>query len=527
MNSIPLRTVVTSRLSVAAVVMLALAPRPDLGAAPAAARYQPNWESLAKHPVPDWLVDAKFGIYAHWGVYSVPAFMTEWYPRRMYEPGSQINEHHTKTWGPVEKFGYKDFIPLFKAERYNPDEWAQLVAASGARYAGMAVVHHDGFLLWDSAISRWNAKQMGPKRDVYGELVAALRKRGLKTIATEHHIRTFNWYLPGTNGFGEGDIQKISAELRGRKLDLVDPAYADLYSNAITSTYADFMAKWRAKLIEVIDKYQPDILWFDGGNFRGTQTEQTVLGVLAHYHNQAAARGQAVEVLNKLPGTMKFNFPEEYGILTFEEGRDRPAKVARSWIDDMKIADVGWSYVEGQKYKGSAEILAGLADRVARGGGLLLNLSPKADGSLPAYQKTALHEVGAWLKVNGEAIYGTRPWTIHAEGAEEKLREKGQHPKWTFTHCDVTDVRFTQPKNGAVVYAIPLAWPKDTAEIAIKSINARTFARGVADVRLLGHNGPVPFKMDELGLRVTLPAPPQSSFGGRPFALKIVPKTSS
>lgn len=498
----------------------AIAARPAAAAAPQGP-YQPEWGSLATHPMPEWLLDAKFGIYAHWGVYTVPAYVTEWYPRRMYEEGTRFHQHHTDTWGPIGKFGYKDFIPLFKAERYDPEEWARLIADSGARYAGLAVVHHDGFLLWDSAISRWNAKQMGPKRDLYGELVSALRRRGLKTIATEHHIRTFNWYLPGTNGFGEGDIEKIAASLKGKNLDLLDPAYADLYWNAITSTYADFMATWRAKLFEVIDKYQPDVLWFDGGNFRGTETEKTVLGVLAHYHNQASARGQQVEVLNKLPGTMKFNFPEDYGILTFEEGRDRGATVPRPWIDDMRIADIGWSFVQGQKYKGSGEILAGLVDRVARGGGLLLNLSPMADGTIPQEQRTALSEIGAWLKVNGGAIYETRPWTIHAEGDEAKLRETGAHPKWKFTNCDATDIRFTQPKSGNFVYAMPLAWPKGSREVFIKSINPQTMPGGVRRVELVGHAGQLQFSQGGDGLRVSLPAAPDGPAAARPLVLKI------
>lgn len=472
--------------------------------------------------MPEWLLDAKFGIYAHWSAYAVPAFLTEHYPKRMYEPGTKFFENQVKHWGHPSEFGYKDFIPLFKAERYDPDEWAEFIEASGARYAGLAVVHHDGFLLWDSAVSRWNAKQMGPKRDLYGELVAALRRRGLKTIATEHHIRTFNWYLPGTGAFGDGDIARAAEIVREQNYDLGDPAYADLYWNSLTSTYEEFMRVWRAKLVEVIDKYRPDVLWFDGGDFQGNESEKTVLDVLAHYHNQAAERGQEVEVLNKLPGNMKFNFPERYGILTFEEGRDRPAQVARPWIDDMKISDIGWGYVAGQKYKTGGEIVAGLIDRVARGGGLLLNLSPMADGTIPAGQKNALLEVGAWLKVNGEAIYNTRPWTIHAEGDEAKLRAPGEHPKWTFTNVGTSDVRFTQPKNGGAIYAISLAWPKDAQSILIKSINEQTLPGSISSVTLLGHEGDLKFRRGADGLHVDLPSPPATAEGGCPFALKIV-----
>jgi alpha-L-fucosidase len=512
------------RTAVVAATLCTWGAVPAIAEASRASPYAPNWASLETHPMPEWLLDAKFGIYAHWGVYAVPAFQTEHYAKRMYEPGHRIHEHHVRTWGHPSKFGYKEFIPLFKAERFDPDEWAKFIEASGARYAGLAVVHHDGFLLWDSAVSRWNAKQMGPMRDVYGDLVAALRRRGLKTIATEHHIRSYNWYLPGTKAFGEGDIAAAEQIVREQKYDLGDPAYADLYWNSLTSTYADFMREWRAKLLEVIDKYQPDVLWFDGGNFRGNESEKIVLEVLAHYHNQATARGQEVEVLNKLPGTLKFNFPEQYGILTFEEGRDRDATVARPWIDDMKISDIGWGYVAGQKYKTGGEIVAGLIDRVARGGGLLLNLSPMADGTLPAEQTNALVEVGAWLKVNGEAIYDTRPWIIHAEGDEAKLRTRPPNPKWTFTNVETSDIRFTQPKNGGAVYAISLAWPKDARSILIKSINTQTLPGRITGVTLLGHQGALKFRRGADGLHVDLPAPPETAAGGRPFALKISPR---
>lgn len=483
--------------------------------------YRANWESLAAHPMAEWLLDAKFGLYAHWGVYSVPAFQTEWYGKHMYQPDSVVNRHHRATYGDPEKFGYKEFIPQFKAEQFDPDEWAKLFKAAGARYAGLAVVHHDGFLLWDSTVNRWNAKQMGPRRDLYGELVAALRREGLKTIATEHHIRTFNWYLPGSGLFGEGLDAEHEAELRRSQLDLVDPAHADLYWNSITGNHADFMREWRAKLVEVIDKYRPDVLWFDGGDFQGKATEQTVLEVLAHFHNSAAGRGQEVEVLNKLPVTMKFNFPENFGILTFEEGRDRPAIVARPWIDDMRIGDPGWCYVEGQNYKPAREIIAGLADRVARGGGLLLNLSPKADGTIPEPQKDVLQHIGRWLQLNGEAIYESRPWTVHAEGDETKLRRAGRHPKWDFSSCDASDVRFTRSKDGTRLYAILLGWPGTEAAVAIRSINATTCSARIARIQLLGDGSALRFSQNPGALEVFFPRLSSGTESSDPVVLRI------
>ena len=225
-----------------------------------AAAYDPNWDSLKHHPVPEWLQDAKFGIYAHWGVYSVPAFGDEWYAKRMYDPKDPKDTyaHHRKTYGTQDKFGYKDFVPMFKAEKFNADQWAALIKQSGARYAGIAVMHHDGFALWRSKVNRWNAAEMGPHRDLYGELVRSLRANGIKIVATEHHMRTFNWYLPP---------ERFIEEQRKQQFDLFDPRFADLYWNQYTSTKPQFLAQWKAKLLEVIDNYRPDVLWFDGGDF--------------------------------------------------------------------------------------------------------------------------------------------------------------------------------------------------------------------------------------------------------------------
>jgi len=467
--------------------------------------YKPTWESLGSHPTPEWLLDAKFGIYAHWGVYSVPAFETEWYGRRMHEKDSSVYRRHVEKYGDPSKFGYKDFVPLFRAEKYDPDEWAKFIEASGAKYAGLAVVHHDGFLLWDSAVNRWNAKQMGPKRDLYGELAAAPRGRGLKTIATEHHLRTFNWYLPGSDAFGVlKDPQKAAEIVRQEGWDLADPQFADLYWNEVAGKrYADFMVEWAAKVREVIDKYQPDVLWFDGGDFRGNESEKFVLDLLCYYHNSAAEWDKPVEVLNRLAGNKIWNFDENYGILTYEEGRDRPAQAPRPWIDDMKISDKGWCYVEGQQYKSARETVHGLVDRVARGGGLLLNLSPKADGTIPDAQKQSLLDVGAWLKVNGAAIYGSRPWAVHAEGDEEKLKRGRQ---WTFGNCDASDIRFTRPKDGGAVYAIALGWPEN-GELRIASLAANSphLDGDVVDISLLGSDARIAWTRAADALSVRLP----------------------
>lgn len=470
------------------------AARTSFAGATGAPKYEPNWQSLAQHEGPEWLKDAKFGIYAHWGVYSVPAFETEWYGKLMYDPANPrgVYEHHVKTYGGPAKFGYHKFIPEFRAEKFNPYEWSDIVSNSGVKYAGIAVVHHDGFGLWSSKITPWNVGQMGPKRDLYGDLVAAYRKKGLKILATFHHLRTFNWYLP----------EKAEYIEQGRKegWDLFDSKYAQLYWNHFTSNYEAFLTEWQARVHEVIDRYHPDVLWFDGGNFQDPKAAPTVTEALAYYYNCSAARSQPVEVLNKFAANRKFNFPREFGTLTFEGGRDRPAEVDRPWTDDLSISQKAWGYRADITYRTPKEIINGLIDRVSRGGGLVVSLAPKADGTIPDEQKQILAATGAWLRVNGEAIYATRPWKIHAEGDEGKLHSlRGGHLIWDFNKCDASDVRFT--RKGNVLYAIAMGWPPD-GKFLVKSLadRANLPAGAIASVKLLGHDGPVSLTRDASGL---------------------------
>jgi alpha-L-fucosidase len=476
--------------------------------------YRPDWQSLAKHETPQWLLDAKFGIYAHWGVYAVPAYKTEWYGKIMYDPadGRGAYEYHRKTFGPQHEFGYKEFIPKFRAERFNPDEWADVIRSSGAKYAGIAVVHHDGFGLWNSDVYPWNAGKMGPKRDLYGDLVKALRSRNLKIIATEHHMRTYDWYLPN---------EKFQEEQKKAGVDLYDPRYADFYWNHHTSKKSDFVDLWRHKLVEVIDKYRPDVLWFDGGNFTTPDVADAVLSTLAHYYNQAEARKTPVSVLNKFAGTMRFNFPEDVGMLTYETGRDRPDVVEKPWIDDQSIAEVGWGYAQDLVLRTPREIIVGFVDRVARGGGLLLSLAPMANGVIPDNQKLVLSEMGQWLKVNREAIYGARRWKVQAEGSTDKLvYERAKHRFWRFDAANAEDIRFT--RNGNDLFAIALGWP-DSGTLRIKTLkqDARIASGGIANISLLGSRSPVRWKQTADALEVDLPSEKPCKYA---YVLKLTVK---
>ena len=473
-------------------------------AAAAGRAAEPTWESLRHEPA-QWLLDAKFGIYMHWGVYCVPAYKGVWYGKGMYQPGDDFYKHHVETYGDPKDFPYDRFVGMFKAEKFDANSWARLIKASGAQYAGMAVVHHDGFLLWASKINRWNAGNMGPKRDCYGEYVKALRAEGLKTIATFHHIRTFNWYLPETGNFG-GKLSPKTAEIvKKNGWSLSDPNFNDLYWNELAGgKYEDFLKEWQAEVREVIDNYRPDVIWFDGGPFQTGETQKYALNVLAHYQDSARKWHKQVEVLNKLPTTMKFNFPRDYGVLTFEEGRDRPAKMDRPWIDDMRIDDRGWCYVKGQKYKAANEVIDGIVDRAAHGGGLLLNISPRPDGTVPDGQVKTLKGIGTWLKANGEAIYATRPWKIAAEGDEKKLHYYRRW--WHFDKCDGSDIRFTRSKDGTRLYVIVLGWPKG-GKLHVASLGDKTrLADGpIKSVTLLDGSKPAQWTRNAAGMDITMP----------------------
>ena len=242
--------------------------------------YEPTWESLRRSPVPQWLDEGKFGIYTHWGIFSVPAYGGCWYPHFMYRENTEYYKYHVEHYGPPSKFGYKDFIPMFKGEKFDPDEWAELFKKAGARFAGPVAEFHDGFSMWDSEVNKWNAARMGPMRDVVGELEKAIRKRGMKFLVTFHHAENW-WFYPHITGYDTSDPQYSG--LYGPVHDLdADPEiwdYENWYKQKQPSK--EYLELWKAKIIEVIDKYKPDLIWFDN-DLRYIQ-EKYKREVLAYY----------------------------------------------------------------------------------------------------------------------------------------------------------------------------------------------------------------------------------------------------
>ena len=444
--------------------------------------YQPSWSSLQAHPNPAWFDDAKFGIYFHWGPYSVPAFDNEWYSRNMYIPGHVAHAHHVATYGPVDQFGYKDFIPLFTGEHFNAEEWTTLFRRAGARFVGPVTEHADGFSMWDSKVNSFNAARMGPKRDIVAEMARAVRAQGLNFIATLHHMWLWAWY-PTTDPTTDAS-NRAYADLYGpptQREDFQDPHPDDAFCDLFV-----------AKIKEVVDAYHPDLLYFDAR--LDTISERHRLAFATDYYNQAAARGQQVAITYK-----NEDMAAGAGILDVERGRMRDLKPFK-WLTDDSICWKSWAHLHEPEYKSPKRIIDGLVDIVSKNGNLLLNIPPTADGRIPDPVQARLLEIGAWLDLNGEAIYGTRPWTRYGEGPTEVF--EGHFSEKENAEMTAADVRFTTKENA--LYAIVLGWP--SGPLTIQSLTDPALPMQQIDaVHLLGVDDALSWSMDDRGLHVDLP----------------------
>lgn len=435
-------------------------------------QFQPTWESLKNFQTPNWYLDGKFGIFIHWGLYSVPAFGNEWYPRNMYRQGTPEFQFHRERFGPQDRFGYKDFIPLFKAERYQPREWARLFREAGAKFIVPVAEHHDGFAMYDSALTRWTAARMGPRRDLIGELAQAVRDDGLVFGVSSHRAEHW-WFMNGGREFDS---------------DVNDPQYADFYGPAtpITTTEwrnrdweprpdALFLEDWLARCCELVDRYRPQLFWFDWW-IEQIVFQPYVQRFAAYYYNRGLEWGQGVAI------NYKHNtFAEGSAVMDVERGQLKSIRPL-FWQNDTSISKNSWGYVTDQDYKTATHIIGDLVDVVSKNGAMLLNVGPRPDGTIPEPEVEILGEIGRWLAVNGEAIYGTRPWHVFGEGPTEV--EEGHFTDTRRQPYTSQDIRFTQ-KEGAL-YAIALGRP--AGELAVRSLGQGSpiAAEQIERVSLLG-----------------------------------------
>ncbi|MBB6147196.1 alpha-L-fucosidase [Silvibacterium bohemicum] len=455
--------------------------------------FQPNWDSLKGYKIPEWYQDAKFGIFIHWGLYSVPAFGNEWYPRNMYRQDSPEFKYEVETYGPQTKFGYKDFIPMFHAEHFDPAAWAALFKESGAKYVIPVSEHHDGFPMFPSNLTDWSAGKMGPKRDLIGDLAKAIRAEGLHFGASNHRAEHY-WFMNGGRAF-PSDVQ--------------DPKYASLYGpahvgidpekNGTGHPDAAYLNDWLARAGEMVERYHPELVYFDWW-VEQKEFQPYLQRFAAFYYNEASKQGQQPVLFRKNDA-----FPDGTTVLDIERGGLDEIRT-QHWQTDTSISQASWGFVKGDTYKSPQSIVWHLVDVVSKNGNLLLNIGPKSDGTIPDEAQTILRQIGAWLKINGDAIYGTRPWTIYGEGPT-KIVGGSFHDDaaGTFT---AQDIRFTT-KDGAL-YAIALGWPLDGQLIVHSLTPASNFQ--VGGVTLLGSDGKVSWKQEADGLHLQLPAKPAGEY---------------
>jgi alpha-L-fucosidase len=451
--------------------------------------FRDDWASLGQYRIPEWYKNAKFGIFIHWGVYSVPAFGSEWYARQMYlegavRRGKDMFAHHVEHYGPQNKFGYKDLIPLFKAERFDPDLWADLFKQSGARFVMPVAEHHDGFQMYNSGLSRWNAVNMGPQRDILGDLKKAVTAREMIFSASSHRAEHW-WFYEGGMAF-DSDVR--DEQFR----DLYGPAQPKLDKDELVASPPDeeFLQDWLVRTCELVDRYQPQIVWFDWW-IEHMAFKPYLKKFAAYYYNRANEWGVEVAINYKFDSYM-------YGTAVFDIERGQMNNIRPElWQTDTSVAKNSWGYTENNVYKEPNDLICDLIDIVSKNGCLLLNVGPKADGTIPEEERIILQEIGQWLAIHGEAIYDTTHWKTYGEGSAKIV--EGAHQEANRSPYSTDDIRFTF-KDG-FLYAFVLRWPDD-GRIAIKSLGLENgyYRSSIRDISLVGKHSTLAWNVQKEAL---------------------------
>ncbi len=453
--------------------------------------YKPTDESLKQYQYPEWFRDAKFGIWAHWGPQAVPR-QGDWYARRMYQEKDPVYKYHIEHYGHPSEFGYKDIIPLWKAEKWDPDKLMELYKKAGARYFVSMGSHHDNFFLWASKLNRWNAANMGPKKDVVGIWQQAAKRQGLKFGVSEHLGASFTWFQAAHGSDKEGAKAGVSYD--GANLN-----YQDLYHANAMPDDKDWLTKnpafqleWYRSIKELVDNYHPDLLYSDSK----MPFEDVGRSLISHFYNQDIIKNngklEAVYTCKQPSGGM------------WVEDLERGVKDTASqypWQTDTSIGD--WYYRTGQKYKTSTEVIQMLVDIVSKNGNLLLNVVQTPEGDLEPDMLKILEEIGIWTSANGEGIYGSRPWKIYGEKPADKPEKKLDRFDENFGFSS-KDVRFTTKDN--ILYAYCLGKPE--TDIVIKSLakSSKLAGKPIASVTMVGSKEKLSWKQTSDALVIKKPA---------------------
>jgi alpha-L-fucosidase len=511
--------------------------------APSQQRFEPSWESLSRYEVPTWFRDAKFGIWAHWGPQCQPE-QGDWYARQMYLPhpppwaSTNHYEFHVRTYGHPSKYGFKDVIHAWKAENWNPDELVALYKRAGAQYFMALANHHDNFDLWDSTHQPWNSVRVGPQKDIVAGWGRAARAQGLRFGVSVHASHALTWYEPSQASDKEGPLAGVPydgkltrADGKGLWWEGLDPQ--DLYAqnhprsagadeattlhrqwewgNGAAAPDAAYLERFFRRTMDLIDTARPDLLYFDDTVLPFHPVSDVGLKIAAEYYNRSRDwhDGRVEGVLfGKVLG------PEHRKALVWDVERGAPNDLQPfAWQTDTCLGD--WHYrrslFEEHGYKTTTTVIQTLADIVSKNGNLLLNVPVRGDGTIDDDERRIVEGIGRWMDVNGEAIFGTRPWTSYGEGPAAASAapltgpgfNEGKRKPYT-----AEDVRFTA--KGDVLYAIVLAWPED-GRVTIRSwasggSSPAALKRRVSSLTLLGSAARVPWKRTQRGLEVRVPA---------------------
>ena len=483
----------TSRLICLALIafVLSIAPVSQLFAQ----TFKPTDESFQQYKYPDWFRDAKFGIWAHWGPQAVPR-QGDWYAKKMYEEGGADYKYHVEHYGHPSKFGYKDIIPLWKAERWNPEQLMAIYKKVGAKYFVSMATHHDNFFLWNSKIHKYNAVNMGPKKDVVGLWQKAAKKEGLRFGVSEHLGASYTWFQTSRGADKSGP-------LAGVPYDGANPEFEELYhpktapdDKAWLTNNPENQKKWLDCITELIDMYQPDLLYSDSELPFG-EVGRTML---AHYYNQDMAKNGG-----KLEAVYSCKLLASNG--RWVQDLERGAMDSISpypWQTDTSIGD--WYYRTGQKYMTGTQVIQMLVDIVSKNGNLLLNVVQTPEGDLEPDVMNILNDIAAWTPANGEAIYGTRPWKIYGEGPTTAGKQEKGHFGGVkdVRPYESTDIRFTT--KGETLYAFCMGTP--TGDIRVTSLgrNSKLSNKSVASVKMLGSKEILTWKQEGDALIITKPS---------------------
>jgi alpha-L-fucosidase len=508
--------------------------------------FQPSWDSLKQYATPDWFRDAKFGIWAHWSAQCVPE-QGDWYARQMYIQGSAQYTYHVAHYGHPSKFGFMEIDNLWKAEKWQPETLMNRYAKAGAKYFVSLANHHDNFDCYASTHHPWNSTRIGPKKDIVGTWARLARERGLRFGVSNHSAHSWHWFQTAYGYDAEGDLAGVPYDGftrteggKGKWWEGLDPQQLYTGPNMVMpegiTTIKEaqqwheqhdrkwteeppagnprFVETWFLRCQELIDKYQPDLVYFDNTEL---PLGQTGLDIAAHYYNSNIKRHGSLEAVLNTKGLK----PEHAGTMVLDIERGRADRILpEPWQTDTCIGE--WHYrrslFEQHRYKTARQAIRTLADIVSKNGNLLLSIPLRGDGSIDEDESEFLEGLESWMPVNGEAIFGSRPFSVYGEGAPD-VRGTANFNEGRGRTYTAKDIRFTT--KGDVLYATVLAWPED-GKIAIETLaqGKAEYPKQIGQVELLGHAGKLPFERQANGLVVTLPETKPNEFA---YVLKIRP----